>query len=52
MRLPVLGSSFLYLLAVDSLDVLNPRNSSVSKKKKRFPSAFQLMLMAILLDAV
>ena len=32
MRLPVLGSSFLYLLAVDSLDVLNPRNSSVCKK--------------------
>ena len=30
MRLPVLGSSFfLHLLAVDSLDVLNPRNSSV-----------------------
>ena len=34
MRLPVLGSFFLYLLAVDSLDVLNLRNSSVQKKKR------------------
>ena len=33
MRPPVLGSSFfLHLFAVDSLGVLNPRNSSVSKK--------------------
>ena len=36
MRLPVLGSSFfLHLLAVDSLDVLNLRNSSVCKKKSQ-----------------
>ena len=43
MRLPVLGSSFLYLLAVHSMDVLNPRNSLCLVKKKknsqRWPAA-------------
>ena len=37
LRLPVLGSSFLYLLAVDSLDVLNPRNSKKREQIRSMP---------------
>ena len=41
MRPPVVGSFFLHLSAVDSLDVLTLRNSFAFKKKKHgqcFPS--------------
>ena len=53
MRPPVVGSFFLHLSAVDSLDVLTLRNSfGIKKKKKKFPEVTELLLVGCSIELV